>query len=77
MDPQNRFPLTFYPASATLDGSQPIHLSEGQKVLNADIHVGSPMPPHPLKIRWDWAGEAHIDYLPPAVNVKPDKGRKI
>jgi hypothetical protein len=52
-------------------------LSEGQKVLNADIHVGSPMPPHPLKIRWDWAGEAHIDYLPPAVNVKPDKGRKI
>jgi len=36
------FPRTFYPDASSLETAEIIHLSEGQQILDADIHISNP-----------------------------------
>jgi len=74
-DPNQPFPITFYPHATNLEGSQPIHLSDGQQILDADIRVGNPLPTRKVTIRLNWDGRTSQDYFPPQVTAKSSAGQ--
>lgn len=49
--PDAPVPTTFYPRATNLEGSQAIHLADGQDLLNADIHVSDPLPTRQITVR--------------------------
>jgi hypothetical protein len=70
-NPDQPFPLTFYPSAPDLAGASVIHLASGQQVLDADIHLRTSYPTRTLEIavRRD---ELHGDWIGPFVTVKTD-----
>jgi hypothetical protein len=50
-NPDAPVPTTFYPRATNLEGSQAIHLADGQYLLNADIHVSDPLPTRQIAVR--------------------------
>ncbi len=76
MNPRNErnsdasLPMTFYPRSATIEGAQIIHLADGQKLSDADIHVDSPLPARQVTVRLLWGDKQPKDFYPPQLIVK-------
>jgi hypothetical protein len=75
-DPDAPFPTTFYPGATHLESAQLIHLSAGQKILDADIHVTNPLATRQLTIHFDWAGRNPQDFFRPDVIVKASGGNQ-
>jgi len=73
-DPDAPFPWTFYPHASDLAGAEIIHLADGQQVLNADIHVGNPLPTRQITLRFAWNGRNSTDYYRPQVTVEASRG---
>lgn len=73
-DPNTPFPMTFYPSASSLESSQPIHLSDGQQVLDADIHVSNPLPTRQITVRLDWRGRTPQDSWRPQLIAKSSRG---
>jgi hypothetical protein len=72
--PNAPFPRTFYPGATSLANSQRIHLSDGQRISNADIRVGNPLPTRQITVRLDWNGRTPRAYGPPRVIAKASEG---
>jgi hypothetical protein len=66
--------MTFYTNASSLASSQPIHLSDGRQVLDADIHVGNPLPTRQIAVRLDWRGRAPQDFWRPQPIAKAGRG---
>ena len=47
----------------------PIHLSDGQQISDADIHVKDPVPTRKITVQLHWSGRTLSDYYPPQVIV--------
>jgi hypothetical protein len=75
-DPDAPFPTTFYPGATDLESAQRIHLSDGQKISDADIHVNNPLATRQITIRFDWGGRNPNDFLRPDVIVKASGGNR-
>jgi hypothetical protein len=73
-DPNQPFPVTFYPQATNLESSRPIHLSDGQQILDADIRVSNPLPTRKVTIRLDWDGRMPQDYYRAQVIAKASRG---
>ncbi len=73
-NPDAPFPRTFYPHSSDLEGSQVIYLADGQQILNADIHVGNPLPTRQITLRLLWDGKVPEKFYPPQVIVEASTG---
>ena len=68
-------PTTFYPRATNFEGSQVIHLADGQDLLNADIHVSDPLPTRQITVRQVWGGRQPEDSYSPQVIVNANKGK--
>jgi hypothetical protein len=75
-DPDQPFPRTFYPHASDLHSSQPIHLSGGQQILDADIRVSNPLPTRQVTIRLDWDAGTPQDTYGPQLFAKASRGRE-
>jgi hypothetical protein len=73
-NPDAPFPITFYPSASSLQGSQLIHLSDGQELLDADIHVSNRIPTRQITVRFDWSGRMPTDFFPPHVIAEASRG---
>jgi hypothetical protein len=74
-DPDAPFPRTFYPNAADLQGSVPIHLADGQQILNADIHVSNGLPTRELTVQLGWGGKQRSDYYSPQIIIEASEGK--
>jgi hypothetical protein len=75
-DPDAPFPTTFYPRATDMASSQLIHLSDGQKIQDADIHVSNPLATRQINIHFDWGGRKPQDFIRPDVIVKASGGKQ-
>ncbi len=73
-DPDEPFPITFFPSTRSMETSQLIHLRDGQKVTGADIHVSNPLPTRQITVQLNWVGKEPQDYYPPLIFVKASRG---
>jgi hypothetical protein len=67
--PDAPFQRTFYPSAANAQSATPIHLSDGQQISDADIHMKGPIPTRKITVQLHWSGRAPSDYYPPQVIV--------
>jgi len=72
IDPANPFPRTFYPDAADLEHAGIIHLSPGQRILDADIHLPAALPVHTVTITLAWNGNRPADNRDPTFNTQTD-----
>jgi len=75
-DPDAPFPTTFYPRATDVESAQLIHLSDGEKILDADIHVSNPLATRQITIHFDWGGRNPQDFNQPDVIVKASGGNQ-
>jgi hypothetical protein len=73
-EPDEPFHRTFYPHAARLEDAQVIHLSRGQQIANADIHVGNASPTRPITVRIAWSGRKPEEYSPALVIAEAGGG---
>ena len=73
-NPDEPFPITFFPSASSVESSQLIHLRDGQQVTEANIHVSNPLPSRQIIVRLNWAGKDRKDYYPPLIFVKASRG---
>jgi hypothetical protein len=72
--PDTPFPRTFYPDAADFASSTIIHLTPGQQILKADIHVSNPLPVQRITVRLAWGGREPEEYYPAQVIVEAGTG---
>ena len=75
IDPDNPFPRTFYPSAPDIPAAHVIHLSDGQQILNADIHLPAALPTRKLFVHLLWNGRRPADYYTPNVIVETEGQR--
>ena len=75
-EPDEPFHRTFYPHAARLEDAQVIHLSRGQQIANADIHVGNASPTRPITVRIAWSGRKPEEYSPAHVIAEASGGTR-
>jgi hypothetical protein len=68
------FPATFFPQSTSFGTSQLIHLSDGQQISNANIHVRNPLPTRQITVRLIWGDKSSQDFFSPQVIAKATRG---
>lgn len=73
--PDAPFPRTFYPGAASRESATVIHLSDGQQVSDADIHLQGAIPTRKITVRLHWNGQNPADFYPPQVLVTPTQGQ--
>ena len=74
IDAEIKYPITFYPNAPTAETARLIHVTDGQQVMNADIHVSDPLPSRKVTVRIDWNGRPRKDFWGPQVFVKSGRG---
>jgi len=67
--PDAPFHRTFYPGAPDVQGATSIHLSDGQQISDADIHVKDPIPTRAITVQLHWDGRTTAEYYPPQVTV--------
>jgi len=67
IDPDNPFPVTYYPGVTDRRRATVIHLAEGQQILNADIHLGPPVPTRQIVVTLRWNGRNPLEYGEPSI----------
>lgn len=67
VQPSIPFHRTFYPHAAKVEGSQIIHLSAGQQITDADIHVGAAAALRVITVRIVWTGREPDGWLPVSI----------
>lgn len=76
-DPQNLpspdapFARTFYPDAADAQNATSIHLSNGQQILDSDIHVKNPIPTRRITVQLRWGDNRSADFYRPQLLVAP------
>jgi hypothetical protein len=73
IDPNNPYPKTFYPGVTDRGHSALIHLADGQKITNADIHVTGARPTRALTIKLLWEGDSS-EYMQPWIIIDAGEG---
>jgi hypothetical protein len=73
LDPDAPFPRTFYPAAPDLARAAPIHVTEGDEVINADIHLPNGRETRKLSVRLMWLGVKKPDIV--LVSASGSEGR--
>ena len=68
------FPRTFYPNVPNREGAVVIHLKEGQRILNADIHVANPPLTRQVTMHLDWNGRNPQSFTNPYFAIKANPG---
>jgi len=61
------FHRTFYPRSSKVQDAQTIHLSDGQQITNADIHVGNAAAVREITVRIAWSGREPTAWVPVSI----------
>jgi len=69
MNPDHPFPDTFYPSAPDFASATVIHLTPGQQILNADIHLLPGRPTRTLEIVLNWNGMRVADTYGAFVNA--------
>ena len=73
--PDAPFQRTFYLDATNAQSATPIHLSNGQQISDADIHVKGPIPSRKITVQLHWNGRTPSDYYPPQVIVAASEGQ--
>jgi hypothetical protein len=68
--PDAPFHQTFYPNTPNVESATRIHLSDGQRISNADIHVKDPIPTRKITVQLHWNGRTPADYYPPQIIIE-------
>lgn len=73
-DPDAPYATTFFPQAASFETARLIHLSGGQQISNADIHVSDARPTRQVTVRLIWGDKPSQDFYSPQVIVKASRG---
>ncbi|MGO9589873.1 MAG: collagen binding domain-containing protein [Candidatus Acidiferrales bacterium] len=73
--PDAPFQRTFYLGATNAQNATAIHLSDGQQISDADIHVKDPIPTRKITVQLHWNGRTPSDYYPPQVIVAASEGQ--
>lgn len=73
--PDAPFQQTFYPSAPNLESAARIHLSDGQQISDAYIHVKDPLPTRKITVQLNWNGRAPADYYAPQVIFTATEGQ--
>jgi hypothetical protein len=71
-DPNSPYRRTFYPAASDLAAAQPVKVSDGGEVVNADIRVKAGFATRTVKVRVKWTGRPLLGNV--FVTAKADEG---
>lgn len=74
--PDEPFARTFYPDAADIQGARTIHVSSGQQISDADIHVSGPIPTRQITVKVQWGNLDSGSYSQPMLIVDTSGGGK-